>query len=566
MDEATESSETGKPKLAEWIKFLPAILLLVALGIRLIGINWGLPNDLHNQSYHPDEQLIFLQSQRIEPVKLKFTPGFYNYGTLYLTTLRIASDVVAGYGARPDPEKPESYWAYMAACHKAGRVISAVAGSISVVFVFLLLRRFVNPLGATAGAAILAFSPSFVVHSRFQTVDVLATMLLAISLWFCVRVLDDAQPGKWALWAAVFAGLSAGTKYTGALAMVPLVVAFWLRWKADQTQSPLKSAGLAMLVFLGAFVLATPGVLLESEAFMRDLKFEMAHMSAGHGLIFEGVGSGFLYHFTNLFQGFGPIALLLAVAGLAWGAKENVRPIWVLLTFAIPYYVIIGRSEVLFVRYTFPLLVVLAVGFGWIVGIGHERKGLCMAVPILGILGLGIALQITSAFTGWMVGTDPRDLVARQMAQLPDAAQSTVGLVSDPWFYTPAFFPESATLRGQLKQQMAQMESAIPRVVRFVPENPNERFDWDLRLLSEVKPDYVVFSSFEVAPVARLSDVKGKHVEVDRFVAFHAELERLYEPSAPSNATSLRQRYATAGLVEDLAYVRPLIYLWKRRP
>ncbi len=56
---------------------VPLLVFLAALAIRLPGIGWGLKNDLHNQSYHPDEEVIYWASQRVEPAKLKFTPGFY---------------------------------------------------------------------------------------------------------------------------------------------------------------------------------------------------------------------------------------------------------------------------------------------------------------------------------------------------------------------------------------------------------------------------------------------------------------------------------------------------------
>jgi hypothetical protein len=41
-------------------------VFLFAFLIRLPGITWGLPNALHNQSYHPDEQVIFSYSQGVD--------------------------------------------------------------------------------------------------------------------------------------------------------------------------------------------------------------------------------------------------------------------------------------------------------------------------------------------------------------------------------------------------------------------------------------------------------------------------------------------------------------------
>jgi len=108
----------------------------VALIVRLIGIGWGLPNEQRNQSLHPDEPVIWAYSQSIEPAKGDFTPGFYNYGTFYLTILRVSTDIVASYGGGPKDDSEQALWRAIGRYHKAGRVISALAGAGTALFVF----------------------------------------------------------------------------------------------------------------------------------------------------------------------------------------------------------------------------------------------------------------------------------------------------------------------------------------------------------------------------------------------------------------------------------------------
>lgn len=567
MPSEEQESQDSKVSAHSLIRWLPLILFFAAFGLRLLGIGWGLPNELHNQSYHPDEQVIWGYSQQIEPTKLKFTPGFYNYGTLYLTVLRVASDVVAGYGAGPKEGDPSSLWSYLGACHLAGRVISALCGALAVVFVFLIGRRFTNVLGASLGSLALAVSPAFVVHSRFQTVDVMATMLLAASLWFAVRILDDLNPTRCTLWAGVFAGLSAGTKYTGILVLLPILLALFLRSREDKS-SPWKSMGIATGMTLLAFVIATPGSILESANFMKDVKYEMLHTSTGHGLLFEGVAPGYWYHLGNLGQGMGPILLVMGISALVWACMRREKWALVLLAFGLPYYILIGRAEVLFMRYTFPMMVIFTVAFAWLIGQAHEKKGKSVALVVLGILGVGHGLSIAMGFTTWMTRRDPRDEAALVLKQLATES-TTVGIATDPWFYTPPLIPDSASMRGQMPilfQEMA--ESKKPQLVRYLPADPTQRYDWDVRLLSETKPDYVVFSSLEIGPLVRLSDTTGKYVEVDRFKEFIAALEKDYSITYGPRllpGTTISQRYLTAGLlVEDMAYARPLVWIWKR--
>lgn len=576
-------------------KFLPAIIFLIAFGYRLLGISWGLPSEKHHQTYHPDEEVIWNYSQQIEPGRFDFTPGFYNYGTLYLTTLRIATDMVGVYGghaAQPEGAPPSSPtlsdWGFVGRSHKAGRIISAIFGGLIPVFVFLILRRRTNTIGSVLGAGLAAFAPGLVIHSRFQTVDIMATGLLVISAYFALRFLPmaDEESGefdakadlKLAILAGAFAGLSAGTKYTGLLAIFTLIAALWIARHPQR----LKLSGIGFAAMMVGFVVATPGALLETGRFIENFKYEMMHTNTGHGLLFEKAGSGFIAHFVNLTQVVTPIALLLGMVGCQvalWIAVKKKGVIhsengwmWALMAFALPYYILIGRAEVTFLRYTFPLVLILACGFGWMAGWAHARKGAWTALPALSILSLGLALMVGTRMTAWMSGADPRDQAAAFLKE--NGAGKTVGLVSDPWYYTPSLFPDSAMSRMpvvdrgnptlpliyQVKQMMTLSD---PKVVRYLPPSADDRYDWDVRLLTELKPDYVVYSSFEEIDVKRLAgrkDVVGiPKLFADRYVEFRAELTKGYEAMQ-----SFGDMSATA-LAHDLQYIQPTIYIWKRK-
>lgn len=584
--------------------YLAALIFAIALGFRLIGIGWGLQNDLHNQSYHPDEEVIWTFSQAVEPAKLHFTPGVYNYGTLYLTLLRIGSDVVAGYGGGPQSNNLKSYWQYQARCEMVGRIISALAGALTAVFLFLMMRRFTRPLGAAAGGLFVAFAPGFVVHSRFQTVDVLATCLLAVSLYYSTLLLPDKNgdtPKKWlkyALLAGLFAGLSAGTKYTGILAIISLFVAIGFA-KPEKPDLKVKAAFGGLLLALLGFIVGTPGVLLDTPKFMRDVGYELAHTATGHDLVFVGVGSGFAYHAGNLLEGVSILMLLMALIGIVLAAWRKQPWVIVLLAFAIPYYILIGRAEVFFLRYTFPLYPVLAAAFAWWIGISHERQGWHKVVVGLGILALGMGFRWSMLFTGLMSRMDPRDQTALTLREWSRKDPATrVGIVADPWYYTPALLPDSPIMRGGkdvimlLATQVPQNDlpkvvnqnlsvglaevallneakaSNAPGIIQHVPANLAERFDWDSQLITADRPEYITFSSFEVGDVWRLRnrtdlppDVK---LRVDRFNAFYTLLQKEYEQVQPTVMTPLGFDEANA-LAHDLEYVHPVIWIWKRK-
>ncbi len=549
-----------------------AALFAFALLIRWAGIDWGLPNADRHWSLHPDEPVVFAYSQRVEPAKLDFTPGFYNYGTLYLTLNRVAADMVSAYGGGPKQADGSDAWEWVGRVHAAGRAMSAFAGAGLVWVVFALLRRWTNLTGAAFGATALALAPGLVVHSRFQTVDVLATFLLALSLFFALELVPRESdpppiaPDRAALLAGLFAGLSAGTKYTGVLALVALgaVCLGTRRWR------PLAlGAGVAA----AAFLVTTPGAVLDGGKFWADFGYEMAHTSTGHGLVFAGTAPGFLFHLGNLVLGFGTLLTLLGVVGLVQAVRE--KAVWAvaLVLFALVYFLVIGRAEVKFLRYVFPLLPVLAVGFGWWVGKGQARGDLRgKGVVVLGILAVGGLLGggagLTAVATQAMSLGDPRDEAGRWLKE--NAKGQTVGLVSDPWFMSPTLFPEVGAPRWvPFETRDSAMRAATdPRVVRFVPPNPDERFDWDTRLLDE-GPDFVAYSSFDTEGLDRLAGSTNVPAEfrlqIDRFRAFSQRLQAEYDlaqvfpPEALLGPGPLSQ-------VHDLMYVRPTLWVWKRKP
>jgi len=554
---------------------LPAILFLVALLIRLPGLTWGLKDDQHNQSLHPDEELNFRVSRAIEPAHLSFTPGFYNYGTLYLTAFRVASDFAFAYSGGSD--HPDMDWDYIRKGELAGRVVSMLAGSLLCVVVFFAARRFTSDIGAMAAGLCMAVAPALVVHSRFATVDVFATLFVALAALYALRLLVDENPQwvKCAILAGICAGLSAGTKYTGGLAVLMPLAAIALRRPPKALMLGAASALAAVL----AFIVSTPGCLLDTAAFMRDFNYERVHSQTGQGMVFTGTLPGYLYHLDNLFLGMGFILTLLGFGALVWAAVRKERWVWVLLAFALPYYILIGRAEVKFMRYVFPVTLALAAGVGYAVGEGHRLRkgyGALVALGIFGIGGIGPGgLRGAWFFTSAMIGPDNRELVKPNLKKEgweapgevlfdPDgkSADVNVGLVSDPWFWSPTLYRDTALGRfipAAIRKERLDA-SAHPHAEVYTPFDGSEAKSYDPGLIAQ-QPEYIAYSDFELMYVERVS--KMEHVpddfidDVARYKEFRAALERDYKPDV---------QYGSSGdMVEDMRYVMPTVYVWIRK-
>ncbi len=566
-------------------------VFLVAFLLRLVGLGWGLPTPERYHSYHPDEEIVLGYSQMIQPAKGQFTPGFYNYGTFFLTLNKIASDVVSAYAGLGDPKSPEEAIAEKATLLRTGRMLNVIAGSVTALLVYLILLRRTHLIGAALGGAAIALTPAFVVHSRFLTVDVVATCLLTASLYWATRLVPEAgsdQPldakfiQKAAILAGLFAGLSAGTKYTGILAVVAFTVTYLIAYHKESIATKLKNLAIHGAAAAITFLLVTPGMLLDSEKFWRDFSYEITHTSTGHGLVFAGMGSGFVVHLNHLVIGYGGLLLLFSLFGVGRGCARKHSWMIGLAAFAVIVYLLIGRAEVLFLRYIFPLLPVLAVGFGWVMGQGHLRgTNQAKAVVALGVVslgGMGGGLVSTANMTKWMTEPDVRTHMAKVIQEIAPEG-STIGLVSDPWYYTPDFYPQaqSGPAMGRIEQRLTWMSEAPGlRLIRYTEPDPNQRMDWDERLITEARPDFIVFSSFEMEGLIRFSgeDVTVPDQYADQFGRFRAFMNRLndeYEKVAvPGIGTGVEDPLGASARqytndIHDLAYIRPQLWLWKRK-
>ena len=104
----------------------------------------------------------------------------------------------------------------------AGRSVSALAGTVSILLVYLLARRLLEGRRATlAAAALFAFAPLSVTCSRYLKEDSLlvAGVLSATLLWV---ISVQRQSHRWFLLAGLVGGIAAATKYTGFL-VIPLI-------------------------------------------------------------------------------------------------------------------------------------------------------------------------------------------------------------------------------------------------------------------------------------------------------------------------------------------------------
>lgn len=489
-----------------------AILITGAL-LRLWGIHWGLPNYLHYYSYHPDENVLFGAAASIDIFNGQFDPHFYNYGSLYIYLVNLGITLAAAFGwINLEISDIASNVNQVANIYLTGRIIAMIMGLATIYFVYILGRKAYGKLEGILAAAFLAVLPIHVMHSQFMAVDVPCTLFVVLSVIFGVRLLDGCRLRDY-LFAGLFAGFAAGTKYNAGIVLIaPIILHFY----ADKS-SPIgkiispKLFGMITAAIVG-FILATPGVFINQQQFIRDFVYEMHHASTGHGLVFVKTGSGYIYHLIHsLLPGMGLPILIISIAGILYAIKKH-RPVDVaLLAFVLIYYFMIGSAKVRFARYTIPMLPILTLFAGRLIADIYAwlsmRKASAYFLKNICTIVLALVIAYTALYSialdNFMAAKDTRD---RSIEWIRDHIEkgATIGLPTIPWFYTPPFDPEIA-MSVDANERLYAAQGFTDYMLSISPAS-----EWNADFLIQESPQYVVISEFEIADRLRIGDHDAK--------------------------------------------------------
>ena len=351
---------------------MPAILL-GGFGVRLIGLNVGLPNS-------PDPREGLIAQDVLNLMHFTAPPEIYNW--------------------------PGTAWFYLIAA--LGKLVSL--GKSLLPEDVILLARFVNVLLSTAtlwftyrlgaccydrrvgqiAAGLLAVTMLHATNeSRFALVDIPATFCVTLFLWLLIRMmgdrsiclqgrLDTVATGQSLLpvWLGVVAGAGLAVKWT--TAFVGLSALVFIGTARMQIRQILTLIGVSALTF----TFLCPYWLIDLVSptwnlFFEDFWYEATHYQRGHFGLFASDGYSnpslhasaarwlerFVYLWTLLKWGMGWPLALLAIFGVMHALVTWRRVELALLAFVILYLLFVGVHKVKFARHlliVYPVMMVLA--------------------------------------------------------------------------------------------------------------------------------------------------------------------------------------------------------------
>lgn len=534
------------------------VLIVVAAALlRLWGIRWGLPNELHDYSYHPDEFLTVGSAFGAIYLQRSLNPRFYNYPSLYIYLSALAIAVALGWGLEPK----------LSGIYLSARIVTALIGTAAVLVIWWACGKLCGNTVGLLAALVMCVAPIHVQHSHFATVDVPSTLFVAASLGYAGLVL---RRGSWRdyVLAGAMCGLAAGTKYNAALVLLSVIAAHFARegarWPA------LRSARIwaAIGCMAAAFVISTPGSVVWTGEFVRGVAYEMKHASTGHGLVFAGTGNGFAYTFMHsLWYGLSPgLSVLFVIAAIAAVWRRD-KAMLAVLAFAVPYYVLISLSQVRFARYTLPLMPAAAILIGWLIVSVYralaEHKARILTVGrslwvIFACACVFFALFYSLVLDVLFIAPDPRDDAARWFKRHA-ARGDSIGMIDWPWFYSPPLSKGFGF--GTLADRQNATEETPYQIVVFRSQPEGTRS------LGKLAPKWVIVSDYEVADAVWLRSVTtlsaADRAEVKRILREFEWINRHYRHRA-----TFSRKVAdldSGSLPHDMRYSDPVITIYERK-
>jgi hypothetical protein len=441
-----------------WTNLGLVAVLLISLSLRLAGTRW---DGLHH--LHPDERYITWVGTTIEfpsdwrtaldPARSSFNPFYwppdavspgiqviqgqprdfaYGHWPLYLG---VAWAHLVARGAEWGASLPASWTLPRDLLNVpgrvefehlllAGRVLAALADTLTIGLVYLLGRRLYGPVAGLLASTLLALAVVHIQSAHFFISDpFLATAVVAAVYWL-VRRADSGRLRDTAISGALI-GLAVGAKFSAIMLVLPLALALvwerhapaagresgfrrWLLRGWRWIRRPAGEMALALGVALIVFALTNPFAILDNtcESTLRSMTIPLIDVQVGpitnHScylqnivtqsamvrgnpripFTFQYIGTpAYLYFIDQMaLWGLGVPLAAAAFGGLLWalwrlGRRCLPHPAGeaVMLAWAGPFFLVTGWFQVKFLRYLLPLIPFLTVmGAGMLVTAGRR--------------------------------------------------------------------------------------------------------------------------------------------------------------------------------------------------
>ncbi len=352
-------------KAMRWRGWILAFILLIALGLRLWGIRFGLP-----YIYHFDEHFYIATALKLGAGIIHNTPyAPTGYSNILFGEYTIYYFLGKALGLFSSTELYEAaYHSDPTNFYLLARVTTAVFGSLTVFILYKWAKATTNWIVGLMAAAILAVSFLHMRDSHYAVPDIATTFFVALAALVAAAAVRQNSP-RYLYLASLAAGYAFASKWT---ALPIIAIIWWASVCVNRQQRPDKALKLisriaiwaGFLFFIG-FALGAPQILINPTLYLQEASGQYGSgQSGGFDRWQVDVLPGWLFYGKTLLYGFGLVPLALSLVGIGrrvfMAVAHKDRQSVLLLIFPLLYYLLMGSTYHYFARYSLPLFPFLA--------------------------------------------------------------------------------------------------------------------------------------------------------------------------------------------------------------
>ncbi len=339
------------------------LALLIGLTLRLYGIGWDLPDSNHpNHSYHPDEALHFLAAQMLASGQM-IAKHFMYGGTLYYTLLNTyvffaghLGEALGGFNR-------------LANAILVGRYFQVGIALLTILVVYECGRAYFGKTTGALAALILAIAPLHIVFAQQVRPDEMSALFPVLVILICSKLLSGAKRHRYRyyVYGGIAIGVATALRFPLIVLFLAPVTAHLLVSMTGHTKSEvfgaLRNPRLAVMGLSTVFgyLLASPHTLFYPQWFVEGLKIQWHYQSTPFADAVDSGAGVYQYGWLMLRQALGYPFYFLAVSGVVLAVVRRSRADLVILAAGVPYFLLVTFASWVVVRYTLPLLPLLAV-------------------------------------------------------------------------------------------------------------------------------------------------------------------------------------------------------------
>lgn len=402
-----KASDNKTNRLHYW---LMGAIFALALVLRIIGINWGLPNT----NLHPDEGIIFQKAYECALERNFEVEDYYyrpNHVLIKMNTILYIGIQDLYFSPKGMNDFEQNFNEHISLFITSSRMIVALFGLGSVVLAYFIALHW-GKKQALFASMLFAVFPAFIEHSHYITPDVPLLFFMMCVLLAAIRYMK--KPSAVLLFVmALFSAFSTCEKFPGAYGCLIIAVAVILTYYKKPVMI-LREGVLAILFFIAGIMAISPILLID----YKDVKDAIAGQNAMYHLGGDGLNFGqtVWYYLKTTGEHVGLILTLASIYGVFKSFKKDWKTTAVLMTFVV-YLIPISVLRVHWERYTLPLYAVFILfgTFGLFYAFEDLRKltekrkiAKIAAILIMFMLPLGSLMAGSMAVCGSFLAPDSR--------------------------------------------------------------------------------------------------------------------------------------------------------------